>query len=52
MRRGALGRAENGLYLVVIHTVRHTSPSDMTVRIISARVANGDEVRDYEETPR
>ena len=47
-----LGRAENGQYLVVIHTVRHTSPSDMTVRIISARVADRDEVRDYQETPR
>ena len=47
-----LGRAENGQYLVVIHTVQHTSPSDMLVRIISARVADRDEVRDYEDTPR
>ena len=47
-----LGQAENGQYLVVIHTVRHTSPGDMTVRIISARVADRDEVRDYQETPR
>lgn len=47
-----LGRAENGQYLVVIHTVRHTSATDIAVRIISARTADRDEIRDYEETPR
>ena len=47
-----LGLAENGQYLVVVHTVRQTSPSDLLVRIISARVADRDEVRDYKETPR
>lgn len=47
-----LGRAENGQYLVVVHTVRHTSPADIAVRIISARTADRDEIRDYEETPR
>lgn len=47
-----LGQAENGQYLVVIHTVRHTSPSDILIRIISARAADKQEIRDYEETPR
>lgn len=47
-----LGQAENGQYLVVIHTVQYPSPADIAVRIISARVADRDEIRDYEETPR
>ena len=47
-----LGQAENGQYLVVIHTVQYPSPADIAVRIISARVADRDEIRDYEEMPR
>ena len=47
-----LGRAENGQYLVVVHTFQHTGPRDVAVRIISARKADKDEVNDYLNTPR
>lgn len=47
-----LGLAGNGQCLVVIHTVTQASQTDMLVRIISARLADRDEQRDYEEMPR
>lgn len=47
-----LGAAENGQYLVVIHTFQQTSPSAVSIRPISARAATPREIEDYEETPR
>jgi uncharacterized DUF497 family protein len=47
-----LGRAENGQYLVVVHMSARRGATAIKVRIISARKADRDEVRDYEETPR
>ena len=47
-----LGKTENGRYLAVIHTVRETSPADLLIRVISARAADKQEIRDYEDTPR
>lgn len=47
-----LGRAGNGRTLVVVHTSVQTLPTEIRVRIISARKADRDEIRDYEETPR
>lgn len=44
-----IGKAENGQYLVVIHTFQHITTEVVTVRIISARTANRYEIRDYEE---
>ncbi len=46
-----IGRAVNGQTLVVVHTAQHTSPGDVTIRIISARRADRDERRNYEEAP-
>ena len=51
-RWATLGLAENGQYLVVIHTFEQTSPTDATIRIISAREAERAEIKDYEDTPR
>ncbi|MHB1953821.1 MAG: BrnT family toxin [Sulfobacillus sp.] len=47
-----LGRAEDGQYLVVIHTGAQVDATELRIRIISARVADRQEVRDYEEVPR
>jgi uncharacterized DUF497 family protein len=47
-----LGLASNGQHLVVIHTMTQTSKTDILVRIISARVADSGEQRDYMEMPR
>ena len=47
-----LGRAGNGHTLVVVHTSVQTESTEIRVRIISARRADRDEIRDYEETPR
>lgn len=47
-----LGRTENGPYLVVIHTFAQVSEAEIHVRIVSARAADRQEIRDYEETPR
>jgi len=47
-----LGQAENGQYLVVIHTFHQTSPAEATIRIISARQATPGEMQDYQEKPR
>lgn len=51
-RWATLGLAENGQYLVVIHTFEQTSPTEATIRIISARPAERAEIKDYEDTPR
>lgn len=47
-----LGQAENGQYLVVIHTFNQTSPAEAIIRIISARSATRMEIQDYQEKPR
>lgn len=47
-----LGRAENGQVLVVVHTAEETGHSEVHIRIISARCADRDEMRDYEQVPR
>jgi uncharacterized DUF497 family protein len=47
-----LGQTANGQYLVVVHTFQPTGPDEVTVRIISARKADKDEVNDYLNTPR
>lgn len=47
-----LGRAGNGRTLVVVHTAVQTLPTEIRVRIISARKADRDEILDYENTPR
>lgn len=51
-RWATLGAAENGQYLVVIHTFQQTSPTEVRIRPISARAATRREIEDYEETPR
>jgi uncharacterized DUF497 family protein len=47
-----LGRAQNGPYLVVVHTVAQVSETEVHVRIISARQADRQEIQDYERAPR
>jgi uncharacterized DUF497 family protein len=47
-----LGRAQNGQVLVVVRTSDDVSATELHIRIISARHAERDEVRDYEQTPR
>lgn len=47
-----LGRTENGQYLVVIHTFTQASETEIHIRIISAREADRQEIRDYEQAPR
>ena len=51
-RWATLGAAENGQYLVVIHTFQQTSSTEVHIRPISARTATRREIEDYEETPR
>jgi hypothetical protein len=46
------GQGENGQYLVVIHTFQEIGPTEFAVRIISARTADAQEIKDYEDTPR
>lgn len=46
-----LGLAGNGQYLVVVHTWRELSPTEFVVRIISARAAEREEIRNYQEQP-
>ena len=48
----SIGRADGGQTLVVIHTSTWTSPAEIKLRIISARKADRDELRDYENAPR
>lgn len=47
-----LGRAENGQYLVVVHTYETIAAAEARIRIISARKADRQEIRDYEGAPR
>lgn len=47
-----LGKAENGQYLVVIHTAESSDSTKVRIRIISARKADRDEVHNYENAPR
>lgn len=47
-----LGRTENGQYLVVIHAFAQVSETEIHIRIISARAADRQEIRDYEQAPR
>lgn len=47
-----IGREESGQYLVVIHTFQELSASEIRVRVVSARAADKQEIRTYEETPR
>lgn len=46
-----LGRTEYGQYLVVIHTYETISATEIRIRIISARKADRQEIRDYEDAP-
>ncbi len=50
-RWGTLGLTEHGRY-VVVHAWREVGPTEITVRIISARAAEPEEIRDYQEQPR
>lgn len=47
-----LGRTENGRYLVVVHTFAQVSEAEIHIRLISARAADRQEIRDYEQAPR
>jgi uncharacterized DUF497 family protein len=47
-----LGRAQNGQYLVVVHTFAQVSEAEIHIRVISARAADRQEIQDYEEAPR
>ncbi len=47
-----LGRAQNGQTLVVVHTGGNISETELHIRIISARRADRQELRDYEQAPR
>lgn len=47
-----LGRAQNGRYLVVVHTFAQVSATEIHIRIISAREADRQEIQDYERAPR
>ena len=47
-----LGRTENGQYLVVVHTFAQVNATEIHIRIISARTADTQEIRDYEQVPR
>lgn len=48
----SIGCAEGGQTLVVVHTSEWTSPTEIKVRIISARKADHIELHDYENAPR
>ena len=47
-----LGNSSDGKLLAVSHTYRHTGPSHVSVRIISAREATKRERHQYENEPR
>jgi uncharacterized protein len=51
-RWATLGRSESGTLFAVIHTFEESSINSATVRIISARRATKQEVRDYEAPAR
>ena len=50
-RWATIGQAQNSQTLVVIHTFGHTSPIDIAIRVISARRATKQELRDYQHKP-
>ena len=50
-RWATLGRAENGQYLVVVHTYETITTTQVRIRINSARKADTQEIRDYEDAP-
>ena len=47
-----LGRAKDGPVLVVVHTTEEVGVSQLHIRIISARRADRDERKQYEQMPR
>lgn len=47
-----LGRAQDGVVLTVVHTTEDVSAVEVHIRIISARRADRDEIRDYQDVPR
>ena len=47
-----LARAQDGTVLAVVHTTKDVSATEVQIRIISARRADRDEIRDYENVPR
>ena len=47
-----LGMSSDGKLLAVSHTYQHTSPTDVRLRIISAREATKRERQQYENEPR
>ncbi len=47
----SIGQAQNGQYLVVVHTSEWLDDDHIKVRIILARKAERNEIRDYEDTP-
>jgi hypothetical protein len=47
-----VGCAQNGQVLVVVHTSEGISSPELHIRIISARKADKQELRDYEQVPR
>lgn len=47
----SIGLAENGQMLVVVHTSEWIGPATVKIRIISARKAVQEEIRDYETAP-
>jgi uncharacterized protein len=48
----SMGQAENGQTLVVVHTFVQIDAQHIEVRLISARKADKQERRDYEQAPR
>jgi uncharacterized DUF497 family protein len=50
-RWATIGKAQNGQYLVVVHTCDQSQPNITRVRIISARAADKGEIRAYATTP-
>jgi hypothetical protein len=50
-RWATLGEAENGQLLVVIHTWQQPGPTEVAVRLISARRATREEIAHYQATP-
>jgi uncharacterized protein len=47
-----LGLAEDGQYLVVVHTHEIIATTEVRIRIISARKADRQEILNYENAPR
>jgi len=47
-----IGRVPNSTVLVVVHTTAQVSNAELHIRIISARRADREETREYEQTSR